>query len=430
MFLYRLISVVVATFLFPILSPRVLCTPKYRSVVKERLGWTPLSFLRKKSTPYVWIHALSVGEVNSAIAFVKAYAASHPDIEVVFSATTQTGYATAKSALGKDVPVFLFPYDFSFSVMKRIREISPTRVILVETDIWPGFLIALHQAKIPVDLVNARLSDRSFKGYVKYKWFFKKIFSYFTAIMVQTEEDAKRFEQIGVLPQKIQVTGNMKYDAEIDPLSESEREIRRFALEIKENEILWVAGSTHPGEEELLLHAMNDFLKAGSARLVIVPRDPKRAVHIKKQCEENGYSAHLLSEGKNESVSVFVVDGFGQLIDLYGIADAAFVGGSLLSFGGHNPLEPAARQVPVLFGSDMSDFRFPARVLVAQKGAIEVSDETDLKQAIAFLSTHKETRQKMGKAARQVFLENKGALVKTLQRLSIELGYDDGTMAT
>ena len=419
MVIYRFISVLAAIVLFPILLPFVLCTPKYRTTVKERLGWAPLSFLSKNSNPYVWIHALSVGEVNLAIAFVKAYVAKNPDMKVVFSASTQTGYKTAKTALGKGVQIFLFPYDFSFSVEKRICEISPIRVILVETDIWPGFLYTLHQKKIPVYLVNARLSDRSFKGYQKYRRVLKKIFSYFTAIMVQTNEDANRFEQLGVSSSKIKVTGNMKYDAEINPLSESERQAQRRELGIQEDDILLVAGSTHPGEEELLLNAVGDLILAQKIRLVIAPRDPKRAIQIRKQYEERGYEAHLSSEIAKKKEPIIVVDGFGQLIELYGLADMVFIGGSLLSFGGHNPLEPAARQVPVLFGSDMSDFKEPAALLVAQKGAIQVSNTDDLKQAIVFLSENKEARQDMGKAAQKVFLENKGAVANTLQLLSV-----------
>jgi len=416
MLFYRVFSIIVAMIFIPVLLSRMLVKRKHWSIFLERLAVFRLNLVQKnEEKKRTWIHALSVGEVVSAINFVKAYAKENPQEQIIFSVSTRTGYETAQKYFEKNIGLFFFPYDFSFSVLRRIKEVSPRRVILIETDIWPGFLKTLRTLHIPVFLINARLSDRSFRRYLKLKCWFQKVFSSFDKIMAQTEEDKSRFVQLGVSFSRIEVVGNIKFDQDIEPISLIEQITIKKQIGIAEDKKILIAGSTHPGEEELLLDGWNSFLDSNQFCLIIAPRDPDRAKEVEQIFKNKGYSTCLLSIASVSSAChVIVVDSLGKLLELYSISDIAFVGGSLKPFGGHNPLEPAGLKKPVLFGPDMSDFRFPAALLLTSGGGFRVFTPMDIKNITTRLIADSKLYIHAGDIARESFLQNKGAIQRTI----------------
>lgn len=409
----------------PWLLALVLVSRKRRKTVFQRLGITDapgLQDLKASAMGFkpLWVHALSVGEVLSAVSLARALKRKYPDHPVVFSASTLTGYETASRLLRDDLnALFYFPYDLIFSVRSVINRIEPALVVIVETDIWPNFLVEMQRRRIPVLLVNARLSDRSYSGYKRFLRFISPAFACFSFVCAQSSEDARRFISLGLSPDKVTVSGNLKYDAPADLVSENTiHGLRRIFSGMTHQQCL-VAGSTHPGEEAILLEACFR-LKAEipALFLILAPRDVDRANAICNLAGSYGFSAALLTQ-LAESPSpippdVVVVNIMGHLKALYALCDAAFVGGSLINFGGHNPLEPAAFAKPVLLGPHTGDVAESCNRLLAAGGAQIVHDSAELFEAALILLKDPERACAMGKKAFKVLQKNQGALEKTL----------------
>ncbi len=407
----------------PLLIPVVLLSPKRRKTVLHRLGLTPLPVRSRTAgsleSRRVWIHALSVGEVMSAVPLVKAWTAHFPRTEIVFSASTQTGFETAARVIKAHVSsVFHFPYDLIFSVKHIVSRIDPDLAVIVETDIWPNFLAEMRLRQIPVFLVNTRLSAKSFAAYRKFSFFTKPVFASFEKICTQSRADAQRFQEIGVRPDRIVLTGNMKFDQPVTaPDPESLRQMREKLGIVSGRKIL-IAGSTHEGEEHIVSNVYavlkRHFPDMG---LIIAPRNPDRAETVCRIFRDQGHGARKMAEvEENPSLSceVTVVDRIGVLKDLYGLSDIAFVGGSLVPLGGHNPLEPAALARPVLFGPHMSDFAEISQMLMEAGAAVQVGDEASFsKAALDFLGNENKSRE-AGKQGQRVFRENRGAVERTV----------------
>jgi 3-deoxy-D-manno-octulosonic-acid transferase len=373
----------------------------------------------------LWVHALSVGEVLSAVSLARALKRKYPDRPVVFSASTLTGYETASRLLQDDLnAVFYFPYDLIFSVRAVINRIHPALVVIVETDIWPNFLFEMQRRLIPVVLVNARLSDRSYSGYRRFsKWTFP-VFQCFSFICAQSGEDARRFTGLGLPADRVAIAGNLKYDALPDLASENaHRYLRRILSGISHRQCL-VAGSTHPGEEEMLLNVFSR-LKAEipAICLTLAPRDADRAGEVCSLAASHGLTAELLTRMEGSTAlatpDVVVVNTIGHLKPLYAFSDIAFVGGSLIDFGGHNPLEPAAFAKPILFGPHTADVAESCNRLLASGGARVVHDTDELFQEALSLLKSPERARAMGKNAFQILKENQGALEKTLNAIGL-----------
>ena len=411
---------------FPLIILLILVSDKRRKTVLQRLGIKRLpESIREnrvdgpENRP-VWVHALSVGEVLSSIELVKGLRAGLKRRDIVFSVSTKTGFEIASKLLKEHVDsIFYFPYDLLISVKHIARQIDPGLVLIVESDIWPNFLSEMEKREVPVILVNARLSERSFSGYGKIPFFSKKLLSFFTKICVQSNEDALRFNLLGVPSNKIITTGNIKFDQEYDLIPEMEIEKLKQIMHIKPYQKILLAGSTHKGEEEIICDAVARVKKRFPGLfLIITPRDPERAESVYRICKAAGLFAVTMSDIKNirpdAEIDAIIVDKIGVLRRLYALADIAFIGGSLVKSGGHNPLEPAAYSKPVMFGHDMSDFRDIAYLLVESGGAVRVEDAESIYTVVSKLLTDDRKAGEMGNRALKVFNANKGAVEKTL----------------
>ncbi len=427
--LYNTIFMISLAIYLPLFIPTLFLSEKRRKTVLQRLGIILPSFQdsqKKRSGVHrkaIWIHALSVGEVISAEPLVKEICRRYEDQMIVFSVSTKTGFEVADSLLKNYVKdVFYFPYDLVFSVKRIIERVSPGFVIIVESDIWPNFMYEMKRRKIKVAFANARISKRSFSGYKQFSPILKKMFNSFSAVCAQSAEDAERLMLLGVPSERMVVTGNVKFDQEFNPIKKEEIEKQKQLLNVHPFQTILLAGSTHLGEEVILLDALSKLKKQFSDLvLMIAPRDVERAETVLKISRSKGFSTFFLEKpNKGSGVSdpdVIVVDVLGILRKLYALADVAFIGGSLVNRGGHNPLEPAAYAKPVLFGEYMSDFKEISEMMVESGGAIKVSDSISIQDTVTMLIKDKKRARKIGEQARTLFIENKGAVDRTLSYL-------------
>lgn len=419
-FLYNILGLGISILGLPLILPWIATTEKRRKTVLKRLGIILPKREGLPEKPRIWVHALSVGEVLSAIPLVKTL--HNNNAPIVFSASTQTGFQIAAEKLNADnIYLFYFPYDFLFSIERILDHIQPAAVIIVETDLWPNFLFKLKQKRIPVFLVNAKLSDRSFKGYKRFRSFMESMLKTFQAICTQTLSDAERFHALGVPYTSIFHTGNIKFD-QSDGLPHSFREhIDLIKKSIKTRTI--VAGSTHDGEEALLGDVFERTRKIDNqCTLIIAPRDPKRADDISRSYRRAGFSvsrySELPSRSSRDDIDVIIIDRLGVLRYLYALADIAFIGGSLFDYGGHNPLEPAMFSVPIVFGPYMRDFRDISHKLLEADAAVQVDNPDQLFHTIQKIFSDKIRADRLGKNAYTFFNSNKGAIDKTVKVLN------------
>lgn len=426
--LYNLLSLGFLCLGSPLLLALFLFSEKRRRTIPYRLGWGRIQrnpktqYKEQISTRPIWIHALSVGEVLSAVPLVEEMARAFPEIPLLFSASTQTGFEVAQKELSKHIDGLLyFPYDFRFSIRRRLRQLSPRLIIIVETDIWPNFMHIAKQKRIPAALVNARLSEKSLHGYRKLRILALPMLASFDLICTQTKLDLERFRSLRVQEQRLVVTGNIKFHPNSGPVNGAEATVSRQALGMESDRLVFLAGSTHPGEETILLKSFLQIRQdIPDLLLILAPRDPKRAARICRIAAENGFSAATVQDQRqrpSHKRDVLVVDRMGLLRSLYALCDVAFIGGSLTSDGGHNPLEAAAYARPILFGPDMRDFAEIARMLLESGGAELISDGDALAAACLHLLTQPEERTSKGKNAHRVFLDNQGAVKETVAHI-------------
>lgn len=404
-----------------------LIQPKRRATFLHRLGWTigrvNLLCASGQGKQPIWVHALSVGEVLSAEPIVDRLRARFPNQPVVFSASTHSGMNTARRLFaGKVAALFYYPYDLFFSVQRIVEHIRPKVVVIVETDIWPNFQMCMQRRGVPVLLVNARLSIGSFRGYRLLGRFSNRVLSSFNCIGAQSESDASRFTRIGAPRENVLVTGNVKFDQKESAVPLSGMKDLRVELGIDFRRPIIVMGSTHRGEESIGLEIFKKLKQRFEDLLLIVaPRDPGRAGSIGRQFRAQGLAVHFLSalafNEANDQCDALVVDTIGILRRLYALADVAFIGGSLVAEGGHNPLEPAAFGKAILFGPDMSDFTAVAEKLTAAGGAFCVHDALELSAAMSDLLSDSVRCCQVGQRALGVFRENQGALDKTMDMI-------------
>ncbi len=414
--------------LLPMLICQVATTVKRRHTFRQRMGWCRYPWQLGKGRPVdkcIWVHALSVGEVRAAQPLVSRLRALHPNVRICLSASTLTGFQTASQLFGhqSEIDLAYFPYDWIWAVRKVVAKINPSRVILTETDIWPNFLMEMHRRRIPVSLVNLRLSESSWRNFRRFKWLARYIFYGIEKIAVQSQKDLNRLTLLGIHPDKIAVTGNIKFDSDPPiPAADTAAQWKRD-LGVAPGKRILVAGSTHEGEEKVLLDVLRSlFNHADTLVLILAPRDPLRSPEIIKLCKLQGLSAGLLTALVREppgsvGPQVIVVDSIGVLKSLYSMADIVFIGGSLVPCGGHNPLEPAAWGKPVFFGPDMKDFPVISELLLEAQAAHRVKDADELGRSILRLLTDTQSAQKMGRRALRVLDSHRGAVDKTLKFL-------------
>jgi 3-deoxy-D-manno-octulosonic-acid transferase len=406
---YGVLTRVAAPAVFAATLVRAAKDPAYRRHLGERFGLG-----RRLAMPSIWLHAVSVGEVSAAAPLVRALHASHPDVPLVLTTATPTGRAQAATLFGADVEVRFLPYDTAGAVRRFLARIRPRAAIIMETELWPNLLYACGRRGVPVLFASARLAARSVPRYRRFGTLFSA--GLHTAwVAAQSSADADRFIALGADPARTRVVGNLKFDMRLgEAVAENGRELRRRCLGARP---VWTAGSTHEGEEELVLdaHAMLERAVRG-ALLVLVPRHPQRFEGVAALLERRGlvFDRRGRSETVRPEAQVLLLDTMGELTAFYAASDMAFVGGSLVPVGGHNLLEPAALGVPVITGPHTQNGPEIARLLIEAGGALEVADGSALAAAAGRLLTDRALRERMGENARSFVEAHRGSLARLL----------------
>ena len=388
--------------------------PAYRKRWGERYG-----FYRTPLKPGgIMLHSVSVGETLAAVPLVRALRHRYPELPITVTTMTPTGSERAQSAFGKDVQHVYLPYDLPDAINRFLNKVDPKLVLIMETELWPNLINALYKRKTPLVIANARLSARSAAGYGKLGKFIKTLLRRITLIAAQNEEDGERFIQLGAKRNQLTVTGSLKFDISVTPqLAAKAITLRR---QWAPHRPVWIATSTHDGEESAVLDAHQALLRQfPDLLLILVPRHPERfpdAVNLVRQAGLS-YTTRSSGEVPSTSTQVVVGDTMGELMLLYGIADLAFVGGSLVERGGHNPLEPAAHAIPVLMGPHTFNFKDICARLEQASGLITVTDAASLEKEVSSLLADADYRSFYGRHAVEVLYQNQGALQRLLQLL-------------
>lgn len=406
----------------PVVIYRAVRHNRYRTGWAERFGRITR---REPGKKCIWLHAVSVGEVNAAKTVIEELKKKFADYEIVVSTTTDTGFARANNLLGDDHHVFYFPFDFSWIMHRAFKSIKPAVCLLMELEVWPNFIDTAHRLDVPVVVVNGRISDSSFTGYKRIRPFAKTVFCKIDLILAQTEEYAQRFKQIGALPENVVVTGSLKYDtAQIaDNVEGSETLAGQLNIG---DERLWVAGATGPGEEQMILDVYSRLVKQdqfADLRLVIVPRKPERFDDVARMIEEAGFeyirysSIKDTDSGSAEKVPVILGDTMGDLRKFYSLATIILVGRSLVPMGGSDMMEAAALGKCTIFGPHAFNFRQTVDALLADQGAILVADVRELLSTMQKCLLEPEYAQAIAHRGREVIRNNQGATEKTVGQI-------------
>ena len=359
----------------------------------------------------IWIHAVSVGEVQAAEPVIRALLEQRPEHSILVTTVTPTGSSRVVDMFGDDVAHVYAPYDLPGAVARFFDRVRPQLAIVMETELWPNLFHACHHRSVPLLLVNARLSARSVAGYRRVRKLVCRTLACVTEIAAQTATDAGRFESLGAAADSISVTGNMKFEQRIPPsLLERAEVLRRDWGTARP---VWIAASTHEGEDEMLLDVFRQLRKQFSGcLLVLVPRHPERFESVAELCRHRGYNTVLRSEQVpcTPETSVFVGDSMGELPLFYAAADVAFVGGSLVHHGGHNLLEPAALGIPVVTGPNVFNFVEICDLLLQAGACKKVETTAELLQTVSRWLEDANERHHVGQQGRQVVEKNRGAL--------------------
>lgn len=384
----------------PLLPLVLLLAPRYRAGLGQRFGFYPrITRDQIASARPLWIHAASVGEVRSVQPLVRELKARAPERKILLSTFTATGNHVARQIAGVDATIYL-PLDFSWVVRRALRTFEPSMLLIIETEIWPNLLRAASQQGIPTLLLSGRLSEKAF---VRYRWlrrFFRRVLNCFTALGMQSATDARRITALGADTGKTIVVGNLKVAVRTGDGGRGLMALKDPARSVV------VAGSTHRGEEELVLRAFKQVQNLFPQMcLVLAPRHPERFAEAEKLLTDGALSFARKSHSRAQeyfSRDVLLLDTVGELTNFFAVADIAFVGGSLVNIGGHNVLEPARYGKPVLFGPHMANFKEIAEQLKREGAAIEVRDADELARVFIDLMQNAERRRDLGKRAAEV----------------------------
>lgn len=388
---------------------------------QQRLGFVDVSDIGVEAgRPLVWVHAVSVGETIAAGPLVRTLLERRPDVQVLMTAMTATGAERARAMFGDRVSYAFSPYDTPGAVRRFVARVRPSALAIMETELWPNMIREVSRRECPIFLVNARLSARSARGYRRIASVVGPLLKRLTWVAAQADEDARRFLAIGASPASVSVTGSIKFDVDITD------HVRQGAAELRAQlgqRPVWIAASTHEGEDEQLLHAHQSVLQRyPDALLIIVPRHPERFDAVASLVDRCGLTSARRSCGATAAgVQVYLGDTMGELLTLYGVSDMAFVGGSLIERGGHNPLEPAGWGVPVLSGPHVFNFSTIYRQLDEGGALLTVTDSDELGRQVMELFEDEVRRQRQGAAALAVVDANRGALDRVVEGILTRL---------
>ena len=414
-FAYSLVLSVFAPFVFIRLLWLGTKNPDYLKRWPERFGFLPELQITK---PLVWLHAVSVGEVQAAKPLVEQLLKKHPDRQLLITTTTPTGMATVKQLFGERVLQLYFPYDLPLSISRFLNKLNPKLLIVMETEIWPNLYRRCHFRNIPIALINARLSERSSGGYRRFPRLTARTLQYVSLISAQTRADAERFLLLGANPDTVGVAGNLKFDVtQPHSISEKGQVLRRF---FSVNRTIWIAASTHEGEEKIVLEAFKEvILHDPDCLLIIAPRHLERFQAVTDLCKKAGFNTVKHSEKENYSgaTQIYVLNTLGELPAFYATSDISFVGGSLVPSGGHNMLEPASLGIPIICGEYLYNFTEVADLLKQEHALFLVSTAKELAETVIKLLSDANLRHNMGERARKVFFGNQGSVNNILLSL-------------
>jgi 3-deoxy-D-manno-octulosonic-acid transferase len=408
--LYSALLYVVAPLAFTATALRGLRDPSYRDRLAERLGFTQLRFPARP----IWIHAVSVGEVQAAAALVRALGSRYPQHPLLVTTTTPTGGQRVRALFGDSVRHAYLPYDLPGAVRRFLDRTTPVIAIVMEREIWPNLYHACFARRIPILLASARISDRSGQRHLRFAGLFRDALACDVTIAAQTPADAERFRALGVAPESVHVTGNIKFDLEVP------EDVRRVGSHIRAefaHRPVWIAGSTHEREEDIVLDAHERVRSARSdALLVLVPRHPHRFDAVKAWLRSRNvrFVARSTREAVTSDTSVLLVDTLGELLSFYAAANVAFVGGSLVPVGGHNLLEPAALNRPIIVGPHTFNAADIAQNFLESGAAVRVESATELGSAVLDLLTNAARRDQMIARAHEILQNNRGTLARLL----------------
>lgn len=385
--------------------------PGYRRRWLERLGQVPLPPLED----VLWIHAVSVGEAVSAIPLIHRIRAQYPNSPILMTTTTPTGsdrvQAAFKDMLGKQIYHCYLPYDLPWTLYSFFKRIKPKLLVLMETELWPNLLQACHDRKLPVLIANARLSSTSARRYRKLGGFMQWMVRPIRGVAAQSEIDAGRFQALGVSQEKVWEMGNIKFDLQLPTyLQEAGIELRQ---ELGKERLVWIAASTHEGEEQIVLDVYKQLkVVFPSLLLLLVPRHPDRFNKVANLCIDKGFQVIRRSQKQSATpdTEIFLGDTMGELLLFYAASDVAFVGGSFAMVGGHNLLEPAALGLPIVTGPQLFNFIAISDMLVEAKGATIVKNPEELREKLKALFDNSDLRLSQGYEAKKVVEQNRGAL--------------------
>jgi 3-deoxy-D-manno-octulosonic-acid transferase len=408
-YLYTLILTLLTPFVLLRLLWRGRRNPGYRRRWGERFGFIRPPALRAP----IWVHAVSVGEVQAAAPLIRRLIERYPERGLVVTTTTPTGSSRVQALFGERVFHCYLPYDLPAPVNRFLRRVRPAVAVVMETELWPNLFAACDRKGIAVLLANARLSPKSAAGYGRFAGLTRQTLSCIRLIAAQSEADAQRFRALGA--PRVETVGNIKYDLYLpEGIAEEARALRQ---QWGAERPVWIAASTHEGEEEAALDAFAAVRKDhGDCLLIVVPRHPERFDRVAELCTQRGYGVARRSAGGPPSAQtdVLVVDTLGELLLFYAAADVAFVGGSLVPVGGHNMLEPAALGVPVISGPHLFNFSEVGQLLSDADALVKVNDGRELAGAVMRLLDDSGERREMGERGRAVVEANRGALDRLL----------------
>ena len=431
-FLYSVFTFIGMLLLAPYYAVQGFRRGKYWHNLRERLGRLPPELIARAAggEGAIWIHAVSVGEVLAALPFARELKRRHPERKLFVSTTTDTGQRLARERLDFADGVFYFPLDWSVAIRPAFRALRPGLIVIVETEIWPNFMREARQRCVPVVFVNARISERSFRRTRRFsRWlsgFFARVLGDATLFLAQSEADAARLRELGAPAERVEVTGNLKYDGQ-PPVRGAFGDWLAQEIAAQERWPALVAGSVVADEEESVLAGF-DIVQRQWRRglLILAPRKPERFEAAAELARERGWkivkrSAMDLAAPLSEDADVILLDTIGELAGLYSLADGVFVGGSLVPAGGHNILEPAwFGRVPV-FGPSMENFRDMAQEFRSEGAGLQVRSGEQLGKAWVNLIQDPAGRERMGRKGQEIAERNRGATARSIERIEAVL---------
>jgi 3-deoxy-D-manno-octulosonic-acid transferase len=426
--LYNILLLIAALFAIPYYACKMIVTGKYRKSLGPKFGFiSPEIFEEMQGSPRIWIHAVSVGEVTAAAPVVASLRRHFPEACIILSTSTETGQEMARRVVTAATSFIYYPLDIPWVVRKVITRVKPDIFILTETELWPNFIKACKEKGVKIIMVNGRISPRSFKRYAITGFFWKGILNAISEMGVISEIDAERLNSLGMPSSKIHVMGNAKYDSLAAKASPEIRKEMEVMLNLTKNDRVFIAGSTHDGEEKIVLNVYESILKTCTDfTLIIVPRHPERGQAVRALVREAGFDDIItmseINGGRHRAGErVIIIDVIGELFKAYSLATIVFCGGSIVPKGGQNILEPAAWGKVVFYGPFMEDFRDEKELLEKTGAGITIGSEEELLDGILKIISDPDTLVKRGEAGHKMVVANMGAAERYAEMIQSHL---------